>query len=139
MILPRYIRYRDAPGYLGIDRNKFDADVRPALTEIPIGERGIAFDRLDLDAWADDYKNRNGRPSRKLGNILCEQGQKASKSSKVASRLSTRSTGEGESLPDSAQSVKTKRKFVSVKSSKGSTSNLAKARNALSALLPVAI
>jgi predicted DNA-binding transcriptional regulator AlpA len=65
-ILPRLIRYRDAPNYLGMDRNRFDAEVRPSLTEIPIGDRGIAFDRLDLDAWVEEYKSRNGRPSRKL-------------------------------------------------------------------------
>jgi hypothetical protein len=35
--------------------------------EIPIGEQGIAFDRLDLDAWADDYKTRNGRPGKAMG------------------------------------------------------------------------
>jgi len=34
---PRLIRFRDAPGYLGMDRNRFNAEVRPALTEIPIG------------------------------------------------------------------------------------------------------
>ena len=49
-IVPRLIRHRDAPAYLGMDRNRFDAEVRPFLTEIPIGDRGIAFDRLDLDA-----------------------------------------------------------------------------------------
>ena len=62
-LLPRLIRYRDAPGYLGMDRNRFNAEVRPFLTIIPIGKQGIAFDRLDLEAWADDYIQRNGRPS----------------------------------------------------------------------------
>ncbi len=61
-LLPRLIRLRDAPYYLGMDRNRFNAEVRPSLTEIPIGKQGVAFDRLDLDAWADDYKRRNGRP-----------------------------------------------------------------------------
>jgi hypothetical protein len=61
MILPRLIRFRDAPAYLGMDRNRFNAEVRPKLREVPIGVQGIAFDRLDLDAWADDYVNRNGR------------------------------------------------------------------------------
>ncbi len=58
--LPRFIRFRLAPSYLGMDRNRFNAEVRPYLLEIPIGSQGIAFDRLDLDAWADDYKSRNG-------------------------------------------------------------------------------
>lgn len=67
MILPRFIRLRDAPIYLGVDRNRFNAEIRPALTEIPIGTQGVAFDRLDLDAWADDYVHRNGRaPGRKV-------------------------------------------------------------------------
>ncbi|MCX5873386.1 MAG: hypothetical protein NTY51_09165 [Deltaproteobacteria bacterium] len=37
------------------------------MTEILIGTQGIAFDRLDLDAFADDYKRRNGRPGKKKG------------------------------------------------------------------------
>jgi hypothetical protein len=66
VILPRFIRLRDAPTYLGVDRNRFNAEIRPTLTEIPIGVQGVAFDRLDLDAWADDYIRRNGRaPGRK--------------------------------------------------------------------------
>jgi hypothetical protein len=70
-LLPRLIRYRDAPLYLGMDRNRFNAEVRPFITAIPIGKQGIAFDRLDLDAWADDYIQRNGRPSSQaLGDTL---------------------------------------------------------------------
>ena len=61
-VLPRFIRLRDAPSYLGMDRNRFNAEIRPHLTEISIGKQGVAFDRLDLDACADDYKRRNGRP-----------------------------------------------------------------------------
>jgi hypothetical protein len=47
-LLPRFIRMRDAPGYLGMDKNRFNRDVRPQLAEIPIGTQGVAFDRLDL-------------------------------------------------------------------------------------------
>jgi hypothetical protein len=65
--LPRIIRFRDAPGYLGMDRNRFNLEVRPSLTEIPIGKQGIGFDRLELDAWVEDYKTRNGRPRRSKG------------------------------------------------------------------------
>jgi hypothetical protein len=67
MIIDRYIRLRDAPGYLGMDKDRFNAEVRPTLIEIPIGIQGIAFDRLDLDAWADEYKSRNGRPGKQKG------------------------------------------------------------------------
>jgi hypothetical protein len=61
--LPRFIRLRDAPRYLGMDKNRFNSDVRPHVTVIPIGTQGVAFDRVDLDSWADHYKNRNGRPA----------------------------------------------------------------------------
>ena len=71
-VLPRLIRLRDAPAYLGMDRNRFNQTVRPCLIEIPIGDQGIAFDRLDLDAWAEDYKSRNGRPGRMRGEMKCE-------------------------------------------------------------------
>jgi len=71
-VLPRLIRLRDAPAYLGMDRNRFNQTVRPCLIEIPIGDQGIAFDRLDLDAWAEDYKCRNGRPGRMRGEMKCE-------------------------------------------------------------------
>jgi hypothetical protein len=64
--LPRFIRLRDAPLYLGMDKNRFNRDVRPHLCAIPIGTQGIAFDRVDLDAWADEYRNRNGRPAASL-------------------------------------------------------------------------
>ncbi len=59
------MRLRDAPDYLGMDRNRFNRLVRPNLVVIPIGKQGIAFDRLDLDDWADHYKSRNGRPAAK--------------------------------------------------------------------------
>ncbi|HAU1108746.1 TPA: hypothetical protein JBI05_09835 [Legionella pneumophila] len=62
-VLPRLIRLRDAPSYLGMDRHRFNEAVRPNLIEIPIGTQGVAFDRLDLDAWVDDYKQCSGRPA----------------------------------------------------------------------------
>jgi hypothetical protein len=62
-LLPRFIRLRDAPSYLGMDKNRFNRDFRPHLCRIPIGRQGVAFDRVDLDTWADDYKSRNGRPA----------------------------------------------------------------------------
>ena len=49
-----------------MDRNRFNSEVCPYLVEIRIGEQGIAFDRLDLDAWVDQYKARNGRPASNL-------------------------------------------------------------------------
>src|SRR3990167_9198552 len=61
-LLPRLIRLRDASGYLGMDRNRFNAEVRPSLKELRIGIQGIAFDRLDLDAWVDEYKRGSSSP-----------------------------------------------------------------------------
>lgn len=65
-LLPRVIRLKDASGYLGMDRNRFNTEVRPGLVAIPIGTQGIGFDRYDLDAWFDEYKIRNGRPGQLL-------------------------------------------------------------------------
>lgn len=62
-VLPRLLRLRDAPRYLGMDKNRFNKEVRPWLTLIPIGIQGKAFDRLDLDAWVEEHKRRNGRPA----------------------------------------------------------------------------
>ena len=67
---PRILRFRDAPRYLGMDRNRFNAEVRPYLTEIPIGKQGVGFDRLELDAWVDDYKSRNGRPASERRQVM---------------------------------------------------------------------
>ena len=64
--LSKVIRLKDASAYLGMDKNRFNAEVRPYLTAIPIGHQGIGFDRLDLDRWLDDYKARNGRPGRAM-------------------------------------------------------------------------
>jgi hypothetical protein len=46
-----------------MDKNRFNREVRPQVTLVRIGIQGIAFDRLELDAWAEDYVRRNGRPA----------------------------------------------------------------------------
>ena len=73
IVLPRLIRLRDAPHYVGMDRNRFNAEVRPFLTEIPIGKQGIAFDRLEMDAWVEDYKSRIGCPGRLIGETIWDE------------------------------------------------------------------
>jgi hypothetical protein len=45
LLLPRIIRFRDAARYVGMDRNRFNSEVRPHLTEIPIGKQGIVLGR----------------------------------------------------------------------------------------------
>src|SRR5438045_2144356 len=89
VIQPRVIRYRDAPSYCGVGRRVFDRDIRPWLIVIRVGKVGIAFDRLDLDAWIEQHKSCSGRPPEKgdswtlknVGNHLrrawkqdCQQG-----------------------------------------------------------------
>jgi predicted DNA-binding transcriptional regulator AlpA len=54
-LLPRFIRAKQAPAYLGMCRAVFDAEVRPHIHEFPIGERGVGFDRQELDDWASAY------------------------------------------------------------------------------------
>ncbi|MES9830528.1 MAG: hypothetical protein ABW201_19920 [Candidatus Thiodiazotropha sp.] len=72
----RFIRRKDAGKYLAMDRNRFDNEVRPYLVEIPIGKQGIAFDRVDLDAWADQYKQRYGRqPQKKIEEDVCKNAK----------------------------------------------------------------
>src|SRR5215510_7817159 len=94
-MLPRIVRFRDAPSYVGMDRNRFNAEVRPNLTEIPIGVQGIGFDRLELDAWVDDYKSRNGRPLRKGASRWDASTSPASSCGPVYG-TSTRSSSAGE-------------------------------------------
>ena len=86
VLLPRLVRFRDAPGYLGMDRNRFNAEVRPFLTNIPIGHQGIAFDRLELDAWVEDYISRNGRRPKapKLEDDTCQNVTECRGSAKKA-------------------------------------------------------
>jgi hypothetical protein len=95
-LLPRLIRLRDAAFYLGMDKNRFNAEVRPHLTEIPIGEQGIAFDRVDLDAWVDDYKSRNGRPGQPKGANPWDANQHPASSFEGGSGTSTRSCTDSE-------------------------------------------
>jgi hypothetical protein len=91
---PRILRFRDAPNYLGMDRNRFNAEVRPCVTEIPIGKQGVGFDRLELDAWVDDYVVRNGRPRRSKG-VMSWDGRKCPASSCAPGSGTSTSTSVG--------------------------------------------
>mgnify|MGYP001819066244 CR=1 FL=1 len=83
---PRLLRLREAPRYLGMDRNRFNSEVRPLLTEIPLGEKGVAFDRLELDVWVDHYVSRNGRRPKasKLEDDVCQNATKCRASASKA-------------------------------------------------------
>jgi hypothetical protein len=92
---PRVVRFRDAPFYLGMDRNRFNAEVRPFLTEVPIGTQGIGFDRLELDAWFEDYKSCNGRPAQK-GEFSWDANESPASLSGPGSGTSTSTSSGGE-------------------------------------------
>ncbi len=93
ILLPRLIRMRDAPGYIGMDKNRFNSEVRPQLTEVPLGSQGIAFDRLDLDSWVDQYIERNGRKREtNKGDKQCQNAQPVSLK-EANSGTSTRKSG----------------------------------------------
>lgn len=112
--LPRLIRLRDAPGYLGMDRHRFNEDVRPNLIEIPIGIQGVAFDRLDLDAWVDDYKQCSGRPAitkQRSLELWGEKEHQACRSVAVSGTLIKRSS-EKDFAKALEQTVSTKRKNI---------------------------
>ena len=57
---PRFICFRDAPRFFGMDKNRFNREIRPTLAEIRIGRQGLAFDRLEMEAAAEEYRCRNG-------------------------------------------------------------------------------
>ena len=95
VIAPRIIRFRDAAAYLGMDRNRFNVEVRPYLSEVPIGKQGVGFDRLELDAWFEDYKSRNGRPARK-GALTWDAKQHPASNGGVESGISTNVSAGGE-------------------------------------------
>src|SRR5690606_26724649 len=89
VLLPRLLRFRDAPRHLGMDRNRFNAEVRPHVTAIPIGSQGIAFDRLELDAWVEQHKRRNGRPAQPKGELIWDASACRDSSAKARSGTST--------------------------------------------------
>jgi hypothetical protein len=103
-VQPRFIRFGDAPGYLGMCKDEFNKTVRPNVSEFPIGKQGVAFDRHELDAWADAYitakaiekaaNQDNNRPrSERQGDTRWREKQYPASTRKVVSGKSTRSTG----------------------------------------------
>lgn len=106
-IQPRFIRFGDAPGYLGMCRDEFNKTVRPHVREFPIGKQGVAFDRHELDEWADAYitaraiekaaNQDNNRPrSERQGEKLWREKRLPVSTKKVGSGKSIRSSGASE-------------------------------------------
>jgi hypothetical protein len=79
-----------------MDRNRFNAEARPFLTEIPIGKQGVGFDRLELDAWVDEYVSRNGRPARVKGVGIWDANEYPASSCGLVSGTSTNACTGGE-------------------------------------------
>jgi len=92
-----------------MDRNRFNAEVRPYLTEIPIGRQGIAFDRLELDAWVEDYKSRIGCPGRSQGGTIWDVSNCQASSSEAPSGTSISASTDGEFARALAQLTSRKR------------------------------
>ena len=94
-LLPRLIRLRDISRYLGMDRHRFNEDVRPLITEVPIGKQGKAFDRYDLDNWVDHHKDCSGKPPTNTRLKLWEAKHRDSTSAKTAG-ISTKQFSDAE-------------------------------------------
>jgi predicted DNA-binding transcriptional regulator AlpA len=103
-IQPRFIRFGDAPGYLGMCRDEFNKTVRPNVREFPIGKQGVAFDRHELDEWADAYitakaiekaaNQDNNRPrSERQGDTRWREEQSPGSTRRVVSGRSIKSSG----------------------------------------------
>ncbi|HFL2187533.1 MULTISPECIES: hypothetical protein [Pseudomonas] len=102
-IQPRFIRFGDAPGYLGMCRDEFNKTVRPNVREFPIGKQGVAFDRQELDEWADAYIEAraiekatgqdNNRPrSERRGDDTWREKRSPASTRRAVSGKSTKST-----------------------------------------------
>src|SRR5690554_562176 len=111
---PRFMRTTQACHYLGVNRNLFNVDIRPKLTEIRVGIIGVRFDRLELDEWADDHKQRNGRPPELKGDDKCQREESQASSSAAASgTYRKRSKCSGASVSDfekALESVRSKKR-----------------------------
>lgn len=110
---PRFIRLRDAPFYLGMDKNRFNQEVRPSLTEIKIGTQGVAFDRNELDAWADDYILRSGKSNKPKQEQKTWQRKSPVSSKGATVGTSTKSSKEDAFAKALAQATSKKRKPIS--------------------------
>jgi hypothetical protein len=108
-VQPRGIRSKDAPGYLGINRNKFDKEVRPYLVAISMGKHTIIFDRYDLDAWFDKYKSENGRVGLKAEDNLWRARKLQDLSNEEASGILT-SLSEGQEYAKALERVTSKKR-----------------------------
>ncbi|MDF3136650.1 hypothetical protein [Pseudomonas extremaustralis] len=101
--VPRFLRASTAPAYLGMCREEFNKTVRPNVRELPIGKQGVAFDRHELDQWADAYIERMAieKQTDQDNNPPRSGRQGAKQWREKQCRASTRGTGFGTSTKSS--------------------------------------
>lgn len=58
----RVLRPRQTHRLLGMGRTMFNTLVRPNVSQLPLGERGIGFDKEELDRWLEEYSRYRGQP-----------------------------------------------------------------------------
>jgi hypothetical protein len=93
-----------------MDKNRFNREVRPHITAIRIGKQGVAFDRIDLDAWADEHKSRNGCPAAQSIRSKPWETKNQVLPSEVGSGISTNCSEERECAAALAQATSPKPK-----------------------------
>jgi hypothetical protein len=107
---PRFVRQKDAPGYLGVNKNYFNAYFRPELTEIRLGPQMLMYDRLELDALAEHIKTLHGRPAEQKGERESWRNKKSPVSpSGMGRTTSTKSSEEKEFAKALEQATSKKR------------------------------
>ena len=111
LIQPRFMRAGEAPEYLSMNLALFNELVRPFVSEFPIGERGVGFDRLELDEWASNYVenkaiDKKGASEQQLPRSERQVGE--SKWRAKRSQASPKGTGSGISTRKSTASDFTK-------------------------------
>jgi hypothetical protein len=99
---------------MGIDRNKFNKDVRPYLTEIPLGKQSIAFELLEIDAWIDDYVRCNGRRP-KASKLEDDKCQNATPCQGSALKARSGTLKNAVNTPKVAGSVKARERLAALK------------------------
>jgi hypothetical protein len=72
---PKWVRLRDVPAYTGMDLKMFNRLARPHLVEIRLSSKCVAFDKVDLDRWMDEYKSGNGLPPDRKGGKSSWEGK----------------------------------------------------------------
>lgn len=111
---PKVLRLKDAPSYLGVDKNKFNDSIRPHLKEVKVGIRSVGYDRLDLDKWVEDHKSCTECSKSSILGEATWDNQKlepaASIQKLMAVKQSTKLTKENDSTNDLVRLVKKKRK-----------------------------